>query len=100
MRVALSCSTAYPPTIPRSNPHFFAIQAEGAYTAVGTWAASAEEAKLIEELADADEKWDALLKERAEWLNPPTQPAGLQNGAQCAVAVYCAAVCIVSLPQM
>lgn len=58
-------------------------QAEGAYTAAGTWAASAEEAKLIEELADADEKWEALLEERADWLNPPVQPEGLQDGACC-----------------
>lgn len=72
------------PTVPApcaSHCHTHSPQAEGAYTAAGTWAASAEEAKLIEELADADEKWDALMEERAEWLNPPVQPPGLQDGA-------------------
>lgn len=63
--------------VPRVAP-----QASGALTKAGTWAASEAEARYIEQLVDADEKWEALLAEGAEWLNKPVQPPGLgRSGA-------------------
>lgn len=53
------------------------LQATGAYTASGTWAASEAEAKYIEQMVDGDERWEALLAERQEWTNKPLQPPGL-----------------------
>lgn len=53
------------------------MQADGAFTAAGTWAASEAEARYIEAMADADEKWDKLQAEGAEWLNKPVQPPGM-----------------------
>ncbi len=32
---------------------------------------------------DADEKWEALLAEGAEWLNKPVQPPGLGRSGAC-----------------
>ncbi len=46
-------------------------------TRAGTWAASEAEARFIERAADADEQWEALLRERQEWVNRPVQPPGL-----------------------
>lgn len=30
-------------------------------------------------MCDADEKWEALLKEHSEWVNRPEQPPGLSR---------------------
>ncbi|PNH06613.1 Acetyl-coenzyme A carboxylase carboxyl transferase subunit alpha, chloroplastic, partial [Tetrabaena socialis] len=58
-------------------------EAVGAHTKAGTWAASEAEAHYIEQMVDADEKWDKLLAEGAEWLNKPVQPPGLaRSGAR------------------
>jgi hypothetical protein len=52
-------------------------QAAGVTTKAGAWAASEAEARYIEQLVDADEQWDKLMAEGAEWLNKPVQPPGL-----------------------
>ena len=54
-----------------------AVQAEGAYTKMGTWAPTEADAELIELMADKDEEWEASLKGKGEWLNRPAQPPGL-----------------------
>jgi hypothetical protein len=59
------------------------LQATGAYTASGTWAASEAEAKYIEQMVDGDERWEALLAERQEWTNKPLQPPGLARSGGC-----------------
>jgi len=51
--------------------------AGGAATKAGTLCATPEEAELVELLADADEKWDALMETKGEWVMKPAQPAGL-----------------------
>ena len=59
-----------------------ALQAEGAYTKLGTWAPTEADAELIELMADKDEEWEASLKGKSEWLNRPAQPPGLlRSGA-------------------
>lgn len=62
-------------------------KATGAYTKSGTWAASEEEASMIEALADADEKWEEALAGKQEWLNKPMQPPGLFNSGVMEMAV-------------
>lgn len=52
-------------------------EAPGARTAAGTWAPTADEAAMVEALADADEAWDARLRGKDEWVNKPAQPPGL-----------------------
>ena len=49
----------------------------GASTAAGTVCVTPEEAELVSLLADADEKWDALVADKGEWMNRPSQPPGL-----------------------
>jgi len=34
------------------------------------------------QLADADEKWEKLLEEHKEWVNPPIQPPGLSRSGR------------------
>jgi len=51
--------------------------APGARTAVGTWAPTADDAALIEAIADSDEKWDETLRGKDEWVMKPDQPPGL-----------------------
>mmetsp|Transcript_4634 Transcript_4634/g.10954 ORF Transcript_4634/g.10954 Transcript_4634/m.10954 type:complete len:511 (-) Transcript_4634:1505-3037(-) len=53
--------------------------AQGVRTAAGTWAVSEAEAHYIEQLADADDKWEKLLEEHKEWTNRPIQPPGLSR---------------------
>lgn len=62
-------------------------KATGAYTRAGTWAASDEEAQMIEALADADEKWEKSLVGKEQWLNKPMQPPGLFNSGVMEMAV-------------
>jgi acetyl-CoA carboxylase carboxyl transferase subunit alpha len=50
--------------------------APGAYTAAGTWAPTADDAKFIEMMADMNEKWEATLETKREWTMKPTAPAG------------------------
>ncbi|GLC37743.1 Chromatin assembly factor 1 subunit p50 [Pleodorina starrii] len=61
--------------------------AAGATTKAGAWAGSEAEARYIEQLVDADEKWEKLLAEGAEWLNRPVQPPGLGRSGIMDVAV-------------
>ena len=57
-------------------------QAEGARTRAGTWAPTAEEADLIEMIADKDAEWEASLAGKDAWINRPAQPPGLlRSGA-------------------
>ena len=59
-----------------------ALQAESAYTKLGTWAPTEADAELIELMADKDQEWEASLKGKSEWLNRPAQPPGLlRSGA-------------------
>lgn len=53
------------------------VQAKGAYTQAGTWAPNKEEAELIEAIVDRDERWEASLEGKEEWINRPFQPPGL-----------------------
>ncbi|KAK9809169.1 hypothetical protein WJX72_010598 [[Myrmecia] bisecta] len=53
--------------------------AKGAYTKVGTWAASEDEARMIELVADADEEWEESLKGKEQWIKKPLQPPGLMR---------------------
>ena len=53
------------------------MQAEGAYTKLGTWAPTETDAEVIEMMADKDEEWEESLKGKGEWLNRPAQPPGL-----------------------
>jgi len=63
----------------------------GAKTAAGTLCATPEEAELVELLADADEKWDALVATKQEWINKPVQPPGLgRTGVMWAVGAQIA----------
>lgn len=52
-------------------------QAAGVRTKVGTWALSEAEAAMIELSADRDEKWEASLAGKEQWLHKPLQPPGL-----------------------
>ncbi|BDA44272.1 Acetyl-coenzyme A carboxylase carboxyl transferase subunit [Coccomyxa sp. Obi] len=51
--------------------------AEGARTAMGTWAPTQEEAEVVEMIADKDEEWEERLKGKSAWINKPAQPPGL-----------------------
>lgn len=53
------------------------MQAEGAYTKMGTWAPTETDAEVIEMMADKDEEWEESLKGKGEWINRPAQPPGL-----------------------
>ena len=55
--------------------------ADGGYKSkAGTLCATAEEAELVELLADADEKWESILAEKQdEWCRRPAMPDGLQT---------------------
>ena len=53
------------------------MQAEGAYTKLGTWAPTETDAEVIEMMADKDEEWDKSLEGKSEWINRPAQPPGL-----------------------
>ena len=45
----------------------------------------------MELLADADEKWDALVATKQEWINKPVQPPGLgRTGVMWAVGAQIA----------
>ncbi len=58
------------------------LQAAGVRTKVGTWALSEAEAAMIELSADRDEKWEASLAGKEQWLHKPLQPPGLlRSGA-------------------
>ena len=53
-------------------------------TKAGAWAENEAEAKLIEHLADGDEKWEKTVAGRQEWINRPIQPPGLgRSGEPC-----------------
>lgn len=64
------CNDAY-------RKHYAGLQAEGAYTKMGTWAPTETDAEVIEMMADKDEEWDRSLKGKSEWINRPAQPPGL-----------------------
>lgn len=51
--------------------------AGGARTAAGTWAPTADDAALVEAMADADEAWGERLRGKDAWVNKPAQPPGL-----------------------
>ena len=53
------------------------MQAEGAYTKMGTWAPTETDAEVIEMMADKDEEWERSLEGKSEWINRPAQPPGL-----------------------
>ena len=68
------------------------MQAEGAYTKLGTWAPTETDAEVIEMMADKDEEWEESLKGKGEWLNRPAQPPGLlRTGGRLVVAQALAA---------
>ena len=50
-------------------------KAPGAYTAAGTWAPTADDAKFIEMIADMEEKWQTTLDSKSEWVMRPSAPA-------------------------
>ena len=50
-------------------------KAPGAYTAAGTYAPTADDAKFIEMMADMEEKWQVTLATKQEWLMKPDVPA-------------------------
>mmetsp|Transcript_31817 Transcript_31817/g.70685 ORF Transcript_31817/g.70685 Transcript_31817/m.70685 type:complete len:500 (-) Transcript_31817:1816-3315(-) len=52
-------------------------EATGVFTKAGTWAASEAEARYIEQVVDADERWEKQMQGREDWLNRPAQPPGL-----------------------
>ena len=56
---------------------FRRLQAKGVRTKAGTWAASEAEARMIEFSADRNEKWEASLEGKEQWLQKPVQPPGL-----------------------
>lgn len=68
-------------------------KATGAYTAAGTWAPTPDDAKFIEMVADMEEKWQANLAGKEEWIMKPEVPApgfltpGLLEMAAAAVEV-------------
>ena len=70
---------------PEDDPHLplrLVLQAAGVRTKVGTWALSEAEASMIELSADRDEKWEASLVGKEQWLHKPLQPPGLlRSGA-------------------
>lgn len=61
--------------------------AEGVYTTAGAWAANEGEARFVEQMADADDKWDALMAGREGWTNKPVQPPGLGRSGVLETAV-------------
>lgn len=61
--------------------------AAGVKTPAGAWAVSEEEAQYIQSMVDADEEWEALMKERTEWTNKPVQPPGLSRSGVMELAV-------------
>jgi hypothetical protein len=63
------------------------MQAEGARTQAGTWAPNAEEAELVELIADKDEQWEELLKGKDAWINKPAQPPGLLRSGEDLAAI-------------
>jgi hypothetical protein len=58
------------------------LQATGVTTKAGAWALTDAEASYIEGLADADDRWDALMKGKEEWVNRPLQPPGLGRSGE------------------
>ncbi len=58
------------------------LQAKGAYTKAGAWAASEAEASYIESMVDADEAWQKSLEGKEQWINKPIQPPGLGRSGQ------------------
>jgi acetyl-CoA carboxylase carboxyl transferase subunit alpha len=68
-------------------------KAPGAYTAAGTYAPTADDAKFIEMLADMEEKWQTTLDSKQDWVMKPDTPvagfrrAGLLEIAAAAVEV-------------
>jgi acetyl-CoA carboxylase carboxyl transferase subunit alpha len=54
-------------------------RAPGATTAAGTWAPTEDDARYVELVADAEERWRASLVGKEEWLMKPTGPAGLRR---------------------
>ncbi|CAG9462304.1 unnamed protein product [Pedinophyceae sp. YPF-701] len=54
-------------------------EAPGATTKAGTECATAEEAELVELLADADARWAEMLATKQEWTKRPVQPRPLQQ---------------------
>ena len=65
------------------------LQAAGVRTKVGTWALSEAEAAMIELSADRDEKWEASLAGKEQWLHKPLQPPGLLRSG----ALHCIRCC-------
>jgi len=57
-------------------------QSVGVRTKAGAWAETEAEAKLIEHLADGDEKWEKTVAGRQEWINRPIQPPGLGRSGE------------------
>lgn len=47
------------------------VQAEGVRTEAGTWCVNEEERDYIQQTVDKDEEWNALMKSKSEWLQPP-----------------------------
>ena len=71
------------------------MQAEGAYTKMGTWAPTETDAEVIEMMADKDEEWEESLKGKGEWINRPAQPPGLlRTGTPLKVADSACCPCV------
>lgn len=62
-------------------------RAPGVFTKAGAWAASEAEARYIEQMVDADEKWERTLAEADDWTNKPVQPPGLGRSGIMELAV-------------
>ena len=52
-----------------------ALQAEGAYTKMGTWAPTEADAELIELMADKDEEWGGQPQGEGRVAQPPCAAA-------------------------
>ena len=75
-------ATVIGPAVPDITCRSRRAQAAGVRTKVGTWALSEAEAAMIELSADRDEKWEASLVGKEQWLHKPLQPPGLlRSGA-------------------
>ena len=70
------------------------MQAEGAFTKLGTWAPTETDAEVIEMMADKDEEWEESLKGKSQWLNRPAQPPGLLRTGRAAKTDHARCPCI------
>lgn len=61
--------------------------APGATTAAGTWAPTADDAAFIEMMADMEDKWQATLATKQEWVMKPQMPRGFSSPGLLEMAV-------------